>query len=74
MSDPHLQYMEMRLLTRNRSGFSSKARIRACVHFPSVKSDVEIASRRKPNHCDEDEEDEKGEEAEVRRRGKKRRQ
>lgn len=69
MSDPHFEYMEMRLLTRNRSGFSSKARIRACVHFPSIKSDVEIASRRKPNHCDEDEEDENGEAAEVRRRG-----
>lgn len=72
MSDPHFEYMEMRLLTRKRSGFSSMARIRACVHFPSVKSEVEIASRRKPNHCDEEDEDENSE-AEVRRRGKRER-
>lgn len=62
----------MRLLTRNLSGFSSKARIRACVHFPSVKSEVEIASRRNPNHCDEEAEDENcEEEEEVKRRGKR---
>lgn len=70
MSDPHFEYIEMRLLTRNRSGFSSKAKIRACVHFPSFKSDVEMASRIKPNHCDEEEEDENGE-AEVRRKGER---
>jgi hypothetical protein len=71
VSDPHLEYMEMRLLIRNRSGFSSKVRIRACVHFPSIKSDEVIAFRRKPNHCDEDEEDEDGEAAEVKRRGRR---
>lgn len=72
MSDPHFEYIEMRLLTRNRSGFSSKVKIRACVHFPSFKSDVEMASRRKLNHCEEEEEEEQNGEAEVRRKGGRR--
>lgn len=71
MSDPHFEYIEMRLLTRNRSGFCSKDMIRACVDFPSLKSDVEMASRRKPNHCEEAEEEQNGE-AEVRRKGERR--
>lgn len=66
MSDPHFEYIVMRLLIRNRSGFSSEVRIRAYVHFPSLKSDAEMATRRKPNHCDEEEENS---EAEVRRNG-----
>lgn len=74
MSDPHFEYIVMRLLIKKRSGFSSEVRIRACVHFPSLKSEEEMAWRRKPNHCEEEEEEgeeENGELVEVRRKGEK---
>jgi hypothetical protein len=49
-SDPHLEYMVIRLLVKKRSGFWPEVTIRACADLPSSKSVLEMAARRMEIH------------------------
>lgn len=50
----------MRLLVRKRFAVSPEVIITACMDFPRSKSAVEMAVRRRDNHGEDEEDDDKG--------------